>query len=128
MFRTLILVMAMLAAPATAAQPRPGALSRLDPGAWLVTSRDGGPSGRICLGDPHQLLQRQHADARGCSRFVIADDADATTVHYTCGAAGHGRTQVRVETPRLVQIASSGIANGAPFDWRAQARFAGACR
>ena len=43
------------------------------------------------------------------------------TVNYVCPGMGRGRTILRVETPRLVQIDSQGLHNGAPFALRAQA-------
>ena len=36
-------------------------------------------------------------------------------MHYTCPGAGHGRTSIRSETNRLVQIDTQGIADGKPF-------------
>jgi len=41
---------------------------------------------------------------------------------------GRGRTILRVETPRLVQIDSQGLHYGAPFALRAQARKTGPCQ
>jgi hypothetical protein len=48
-------------------------------------------------------------------------------VHYTCPGAGHGRTTVRVETPRLVQIESQGMARNEPFAIRLEGRRTGNC-
>ena len=49
------------------------------------------------------------------------------TVNYTCPGIGRGRTTIRVETPRLVQIDSQGLDRGAPFALRAEARRIGPC-
>lgn len=125
----LSLVMAVWAATgiADAAPSAPTALSTIQPGLWSLKSRDGGASPRsICLGDTRQLLQPRHNGAV-CSRFLIADDPRETIVHYTCPGAGHGRTVVRVETGRLIQIESQGIAQNAPFSMTLEGRRTGAC-
>ena len=80
----------------------------------------------MCVADPRTLLQVRHGRAP-CSRFVIANDARASTVHYTCPGAGHGRTTIRVETPRLIQIDSQGIADNEPFALQFEGRRTGAC-
>ena len=107
--------------------PQLVALSHLEPGQWTLRALDGRMSPRsICLGDVRVLLQLQHPGA-SCSRFIIANDPSMTIVHYTCPGAGHGRTEVRVETPRLMQIESQGIAANTPFDWTLEARHTGPC-
>jgi hypothetical protein len=58
---------------------------------------------------------------------VLAADEHSVTVSYVCPGMGRGRTLLRVETPRLVQIDSQGLANGAPFALRAVARKVGPC-
>lgn len=102
-------------------------LSKLPRGQWVVSSRDGGPSRTICLGDPVQLVQLRHAGS-ACSRFVVEDAADKVTVQYTCKGNGYGRTSIRRETSTLVQIESQGIQGGLPFQFKAEARRTGACR
>lgn len=102
-------------------------LAKLQRGQWTVTSRDGGPSRTVCLGDPAQLVQLQHARS-ACSRFVVEDGADRIAVQYTCRGNGYGRTSIRKETPTLLQIESQGIAGGLPFQFKAEARRTGACR
>jgi hypothetical protein len=49
------------------------------------------------------------------------------TVHYTCPGSGHGRTTIRKETNRLVQIDTQGIASGSPFSRTFEARRGGSC-
>jgi hypothetical protein len=49
-------------------------------------------------------------------------------VSYQCIGAGKGRTDIRVETPRLVQIDAQGIADGAPFALSLEGRRTGDCR
>ncbi len=90
-----------------------------------------GPKGaetrKLCVSDLRQLLQIRHARA-SCSSFVVSDAPDAASITYDCAAAGNGRTDLRVETARLIQISSQGVADGAPFVFVAEGRRIGACR
>lgn len=115
-------------AAAPAAAPRPiKALSALQPGQWEIRSRDNPEANRsFCMSDAKVLLQLRHPN-NVCSRFVISDDGRAATVQYSCAANGNGRTSVRVETPRLVQIETQGIADQSPFAFTAEARRVGEC-
>ena len=110
-------------------QQRPGIplLGRIESGLWELRGRNNNRIASICLGDRLLLTQPQHGDAP-CTRVVIAADHRSATVHYTCPAAGFGRTTLRVETARLVQIDSQGIYRNAPFGLRAEARRVGPCR
>jgi hypothetical protein len=121
---TAALLLTTMAGVATAEAPL-AALSQLEPGQWSLTA-PGVPSRSICVTDPRALLQLQHTGV-ACSRYVITNEKAVTVVHYTCPGAGHGRTEVKVETPRLIQIQSQGIADNAPFDWAYQGRMTGAC-
>lgn len=117
----------LLAGPGASQEraPAPSMLARLEAGQWELR----GPAGRIgalCLGNPIQLTQPQHRGAT-CSRDVVAADDDSMTVSYSCPGVGRGRTTLRFETPRLVQIDSQGLDRGAPFALRAEARRTGAC-
>lgn len=117
---------ALLVAPVAAQAPTLIMLGELERGSWQVRDRAGGAPRLVCLGDPRQLLQLRHP--RGdCSRYVITDSAAEVTVHYTCPAAGHGRTTIRRETNRLVQIDTQGIVGGAPFSDAYEARRIGPC-
>jgi hypothetical protein len=49
-------------------------------------------------------------------------------VTYDCAQAGQGRTALRVETARLVQIDSQGVSGGTPFAMTLEARRVGACK
>ncbi len=103
------------------------ALSLVQPGQWSLRSRDDATETRsICVRDPLALLQVRHS-ANACSRFVIANNARDTTVHYTCPGSGHGRTTIRVETSKLVQIQSQGIADNEPFALQFEGRRIGEC-
>lgn len=114
--------------PAAAQSPGLAMLSTLERGQWQLRDRDDAtaPARHLCLGDARQLLQLQH-DRAQCSRYVIEDQPRSVTVHYTCPGAGHGRTTIRKETGRLVQIDTQGIVNGAPFSMAYEARRIGQC-
>lgn len=102
-------------------------LGRIESGLWELRSPSNALVASICVGDRILLTQPQHGDSP-CTRLVISADARSATVHYTCPAAGFGRTTIRVETPRLVQIHSQGIYRNAPFGLQAEARRIGPCR
>ena len=101
-------------------------LDRLSPGMWEIRMRDGGPTERVCLDDGRRLIQLRHPNL-SCRQFVVEDGPGAVTVHYTCPGQGSGRTHLRFETPRLVQIESAGVAARLPFDIVAEARRTGVC-
>lgn len=122
-------LLAMLALPTRAADGREQlrALAGLQPGSWVMKSDDTAVTAqRVCLGDPRLLLQLQRRST-GCSRYVVKNDPSEVTIHDTCPGSGHARTTVRVETPRLVQVDSQGIADNSPFAWTAEGRWAGQC-
>jgi myo-inositol-hexaphosphate 3-phosphohydrolase len=103
------------------------ALSSIEPGYWELRSRgDSNENRSICVTDPNVLLKLRHSGAT-CSRFVIYNDQRMATVQYSCANAGNGRTTVRVETPRLVQIESQGTANREPFSIQLEGRRTGGC-
>ena len=121
----LVAGLASVAVPAQA--PALAMLDTLEKGRWELRERSGEAMLRsFCLGDARSLIQLQHARG-GCSRYVIADGDAEVTVHYTCPGAGHGRTTIRRETNRLVQIDTQGIAGGAPFSHAYEARRSGGC-
>ena len=122
---TALLLAGAAAVPAQA--PSLAMLDQLEKGSWDLRERDGqGAVRTACLGDARSLIQINHMRT-GCSRYVIEDGASEVTVHYTCPGAGHGRTTIRRETNRLVQIDTQGIANGAPFSHAIEARRTGVC-
>jgi hypothetical protein len=109
--------------------PAIAALGQIEPGQWQLRERKGTQTvgtRRLCVADAASLLQIRHSGAN-CSRYVIENTPKSATVHYTCPGAGHGRTSIRVENPRLVQIASQGIADNAPFDVALEGRRLGDC-
>jgi hypothetical protein len=101
-------------------------LTRLEAGQWELRGPNNARIASICIGNPILLTQPQHG-AANCTRDVVAADASSMTVNYTCPGAGRGRTTIRIETPRLVQIDSQGLDRGTPFSLRAEARRTGAC-
>ena len=117
---------ALLFAAWPAATQQPGPLGQVERGRWELRGQDGTAIGAVCLGDPLLLGQPFNAP-HPCSSEILSSDAHVVTVGFVCPGMGRGRTAVRVETPRLVQIDSQGIANGTPFALRAQARKTGPC-
>lgn len=102
-------------------------LDQLEQGRWELRVRgETGANRQLCLRDGRELIQLRHA-AAGCSRHIVDDTAAQVTIQYTCRGAGYGRTTVRRETNRLVQIDSQGIADGLPFAFMAEARRVGNC-
>lgn len=113
--------------PAAADAPTLRMLDQIEPGQWQLTEVGATtPLRSICVRDARVLLQLRH-EGVSCSRYVIADTPGEVTVHYTCPGAGHGRTTIRRETGRLVQIDTQGIAQSAPFSDAIEARRVGAC-
>jgi hypothetical protein len=118
---------AAAAAPVFAfAVPKLEALSKLEPGRWQISDAAGDAARSICIGDPAALLQLEHAGAR-CHQDVLASEAGAATVQYTCSGRGFGHTSIRVETSRLARIDTQGLVDGRPFSYRAEARKVGSC-
>lgn len=113
------------AVPAQA--PSLAMLDRLEKGGWQLRERG---NDRVlqtmCLGDARRMIQIHHPRSN-CSRYIIEDAENSVTVHYTCPGAGHGRTSIRAETNRLVQIDTQGIADGKPFSQSIEARRTAAC-
>jgi hypothetical protein len=120
----------ILAAPGESETDAPVVMPALDSvqeGLWVLKSRDSPASNRsICLKDVRALIQLEHG-AAVCNRFVISNGPRETTVHYTCPGNGYGRTTIRVETPRLLQIDTQGIHAKEPFAATIEARRIGEC-
>ena len=113
--------------PATGQRPALAMLDGLEKGRWLVRSRGSEPATfPVCIDNGRKLIQLRHLDA-DCEHLVIADGAAAVTVQYTCRGQGYGRTTIRRESNRLVQIETQGIARGLPFDDLVEARHTGNC-
>jgi len=120
---------AMTSGGRSPAPPSITALRQVQKGQWELRDREADRSAkprRLCVSDPSQLLQVNHGDTQ-CSRFVVADTSDHAVVTYQCDGRGKGRTDLRVETPRLVQIQSQGVVDGAPYSVSLEARRTGDC-
>lgn len=103
------------------------ALNGIERGEWELRERGTRSTPRrICLEDPAQLLQVQHPGA-SCRRYVVTDAANRAVVTYHCSDRGAGRTDLRVETSRLVQIDAQGVSDSAPFSMSLEGRRVGNC-
>lgn len=124
------LTAAAAAAPAAwqpAHAPALPALAGIEKGMWELRERGSSAAlRRICVADAFALIQIRHGGT-ACSRFVIDSKPDRATVHYTCPGAGHGRTTIRLESSRLIQIDSQGIADNSPFNVTYEGRRLGNC-
>lgn len=122
----------MLVALSPAAAGTPASPPKaLEPGEWELRERvsegEKGEVRRVCLAELRQLIQLRHGRSQ-CKRLTVDEGAKHLSVSYDCGSAGSGRTDLRLETPRLVQIRTQGIADGAPFSLTLEGRRLGACR
>lgn len=119
------------APPPVAIKTTMKALAGLEKGEWEVRRRGTRPTEapvrRLCLGDPMQLARIRQGDDQ-CDSFVIADAPERGAIAYQCQVSGSGRADLRVETPRLVQISAQGVIDGAPFSETLEARRIGPCR
>lgn len=118
---------AALAVPASSQRPALAMLDQIEPGRWEIRLRDGSRRAYpICVDNGRKLIQLRH-DALNCERLVVDDQVNQVTVQYTCRGRGYGRTSIRRETGRLLQIETQGIADGLPFEFAAEARRVGDC-
>lgn len=109
---------------ATATQ---AAVPMVQPGQWVFRSRDDPRENRsVCVKDVRALVQIRDGGAI-CSRFVIESTANELTVHYTCPGNAHGRTTIKANTSRLLQIESQGISDRQPFALTLEGRRTGEC-
>jgi hypothetical protein len=107
--------------------PKLEALARLEPGRWQLRDSEGAAARSICLAaDPVAFVQLEHQGV-SCGSEVLASEAGAATVEYSCPGRGFGRTSIRVETSRLARIDTQGLVDGRPFAYRVEARKVGAC-
>lgn len=116
-----------IAVPAQGQGPALAMLDQLDTGRWEMRLRDpGNPTERLCVANGRRFIQLRHPESN-CERFIVQDGPNDVTVQYTCRGKGYGRTHIRRETSRLVQIETQGIAAGLPFEFSAEARRVGDC-
>lgn len=101
--------------------------AQLEKGRWTISDREGHAAPRrMCFGDPKQLIQIEHGP-RACRHYVIENTPKSLVVQYSCEGTGYGRTTIRRETNRLVQVDTQGVHNGHVFDHKYEARRTGAC-
>lgn len=115
-----------LAAPAFGGGPSLAMLDQLESGRWELRERSGVAAQRVCLQNGRRLIQLRHAGLP-CESYVVNDSPSQVVVQYTCRGRGYGRTEIRRETNRLVQVQSQGIVDGLPFVITAEARRIGDC-
>lgn len=118
-----------VAAPVSAV-PSPVALAStpaFDLGRWELRPRGGGAVQQICVVNIDRLLRLRHDAIGGCEQFALRAPSGQTTVQYTCRGRGYGRTHLRFETARLVQLDTQGVLDGLPFEMSAEARRIGDC-
>lgn len=114
------------AAPAFGGGPSLAMLDQLESGRWELREHSSTVAQKLCAPSGRRLIQLRHPGAQ-CSTFVVEDSPAQVIVQYTCTGHGYGRTRIRRETDRLVQIDTQGIADGLPFDFSAEARRVGEC-
>ncbi|MEO0032481.1 MAG: hypothetical protein RIS94_2239 [Pseudomonadota bacterium] len=118
---------ALPAITAGAQRAAPALLDRIEPGQWELRDRDNDEMRtRLCVASGWQMVQIRHQREQ-CRSFVVQESPGAVTVHYTCPGNGYGRTEIRLENPRLAQVETQGIAGGLPFLFAAEARRIGDC-
>jgi hypothetical protein len=117
-----------LAAAVPVAGAGPALAMLLESGRWELRPREGrGAVEQLCIADARRFIQLRHPAAH-CDRLVVSDGPSEVTVQYTCPGRGYGRTSIRYETGRLMQLRSQGIVDGLPFDFAAEGRRVGECR
>lgn len=122
-----VAALVMAAAPAAGQRQALVMVDRIQAGQWELVARDGSRAKeRVCLRDGHRLIQWRHPGS-ACEWLIVDDSVTQATVQYTCRGQGFGRTSIRMETSRLFQMQTQGIANGLPFDFAAEGRYIGPC-
>ena len=126
--RGLVAVVLLCAAafPVSAQAPELAMLDALAKGSWEFRARQGQAPGAVCVRSGRELIQIRHRQT-GCSQFLVDDQPNVVTVQYTCRGDGYGRTTIRREDSRLVQIRSQGMQGGMPFTFEGEARQTGPC-
>jgi hypothetical protein len=126
--KTFVVAMTGVAAAlASAAPQRPSVFSQTLPGIWEISGVPGAKAPiRQCLSDIALLAQFEHRN-QTCVRKLIADTPSSSTIEYSCGGAGFGRTDIVAITPRSLRIGTQGISGGLPFNYVLQVRRMGDC-
>ena len=112
---------------ALAAAEPPSPFSQTQAGLWEISGAPGAKAPlRQCIANVTALAEFEHR-GKTCSPKVISATASSIVVEYRCGAAGFGRSEVDVITPRSLRIDTQGISNQLPFSYVLQARRVGDC-
>ncbi len=120
-------VLASLSVPAQGGGQSLSMLDQIASGRWEVRVREAGNQMQaMCVSNGRSFIQLRH-QADSCDHLIVEDSLNEVTVQYTCRGRGYGRTHIRRESNRLVQIDSQGIARGLPFQFTAEARRVGDC-
>lgn len=105
-----------------AAAQQPLALAQVQPGLWEISGAPGASAPvRQCVTDFAALARFEHR-TKDCSVTLLRDGPSGATISYSCGAAGFGRGEIGVITPRSLRISTQGISDGLPFSYVLQAR------
>lgn len=119
--------LAGFAAPAAGSGQTLAMLDEIAGGRWELRVREPGVAPQqMCVSSGRRFIQLRH-QADSCASLIIEDGQSDVTVQYSCRGRGYGRTHIRKESARLLQIDSQGIAEGLPFQFTAEARRTGDC-
>jgi hypothetical protein len=100
----------------------PSVLTQAQPGMWEISGAPGARTPvRQCVADIAVLARFEHR-AKTCVAKIVKDDGSSTSIHYSCGGAGFGNSEIEVITPRSLRISTQGISDGLPFNYVLQAR------
>jgi|SRR5579884_3659920 len=105
-----------------AAAAQPSAFAQTQAGVWEISGAPGAKAPlRQCVANVAALAEFEHR-GKNCSPKILSNNANSIVIEYSCGAAGFGRSQVDVITPRSLRIDTQGISGGLPFSYVLQAR------
>jgi hypothetical protein len=126
-FALLLLGIALPSVTLAADAPKPAVLGQALPGLWELSGAPGAKAPvRQCVADIAVLGQFEHR-ANSCTHSVIGDSGGTAVIQYSCGAAGFGRSELHLVTPRSLKVSTQGISDNLPFNYVLQARRVGEC-
>jgi hypothetical protein len=118
----LITLAGVVAVLTLAAAQQPLALAQAQPGMWEISGAPGASAAvRQCVTDVALLARFEHR-SKMCNATMLRESTTSLTVNYSCAAAGFGRSEIDVITPRSLRISTQGISDGLPFNYVLQAR------
>lgn len=122
------LALCLSGAPTGSRSAEPAGLASLETGEWELKERGSkSKPTRLCVTDGNQLLQPNHV-SRQCQRYVIRSTSRQVSASFDCAEGGQGRTDLRIETSRLIQLSSQGVFDGRPYSIALEGRHIGVCR